>query len=84
MLTHIPLIFYSPENVIYFLRQLHIFKSLSAYIQVLIRVDFFMEANNMDPDQTAPKEQSDLGPYFLQDKQLRRADDKNCDWWAKR
>ena len=27
---------------------------------------FFVDANNMNPDQTAPKEQSDLGPYCLQ------------------
>ena len=27
---------------------------------------FIMLANNMNPDQTAPTEQSDLGPYFLQ------------------
>ena len=26
---------------------------------------FTMEANIMNPDQTAPKEQSDLGPYCL-------------------
>ena len=25
-----------------------------------------LKANNMNPDQTAPKEQSDLGPYCLQ------------------
>ena len=25
-----------------------------------------MEANNMNPDQMAPEEQSDLGPYCLQ------------------
>ena len=31
-------------------------------IQVHFRLDFFMEANNMNPDQTAPKEQSDQGP----------------------
>ena len=29
------------------------------------RLDFIMEANNMNPDQTAPLEQSDLGPYYL-------------------
>ena len=37
-----------------------------AYINVYFRLDCFMEANNMKPDQTAPKEQSDLGPYCLQ------------------
>ena len=32
-----------------------------------IRLDIIMEANTMDPDQTAPLwEQSDLGPYCLQ------------------
>ena len=25
-----------------------------------------MEVNNMNPDQTAPKELSDLSPYYLQ------------------
>ena len=32
------------------------------------RLDFFIEAdiNNMNPVQTAPKEQFDLGPYCLQ------------------
>ena len=47
--------------------------------------DFFMEANNTNPDQTAPKEQSDLGPYCLQYRLLRtygdeRADNKSLDW----
>ena len=41
-----------------FLRLLHILKFTS---------DFIMEANNLNPDQTAPFwEQSDLGPYCLQ------------------
>ena len=31
------------------------FCSLAAYIQVHFRLEFFMEANNMNPDQTAPK-----------------------------
>ena len=30
------------------------------------RLNFLMEANTMNPDQTAPWEQSDLGPYCLQ------------------
>ena len=34
----------------------------AAYIQVLFRLDFSMEANYMSPDQTAPWDQSDLGP----------------------
>ena len=36
------------------------------YIQMHLRLDFFKEANNMNSDQTAPKEQFDLGPYCLQ------------------
>ena len=31
----------------------------AAYIQVHFRLDFFMEANNMNLDKTAPK---DIGP----------------------
>ena len=31
-----------------------------------LQSNFFMEENNINPDQTAPKEQSDLGPYCLQ------------------
>ena len=31
-----------------------------------LRLDFFMEAIKMNPDQTAPREQSDLGSYCLQ------------------
>ena len=38
----------------------------AAYILVHLRLDFFMEAINMNPDQTAPVVQSDLGPYCLQ------------------
>ena len=35
----------------------------------------------MDPDQTAPKEQSDLGPHCLQKWLLKsQADDNSCDW----
>ena len=30
------------------------------------RLDFILEVNTMNQDQTAPKEQSDLGPYCLQ------------------
>ena len=36
------------------------------YIQVLFRLDFIVGANTMNPDQTAPSEQSDLDPYCLQ------------------
>ena len=54
----------------------------AGYIQVHLRLNFFMETKVMNPDQTAPKEQSDLGPYRLQYslKQTRGADDKTCDW----
>ena len=38
----------------------------AAYIQVHFRLDSIMEANTMNPDQTAPLEQSDLGLYCLQ------------------
>ena len=31
-----------------------VFFTSAAYIQVPFRLDFFMEANNMKPDQTAP------------------------------
>ena len=55
-ITLFPGIFF-PENVACFLPLLH--------IQVHSRLDFSMEANTMNPDQTAPLE-SDLGPYCLQ------------------
>ena len=51
----------------------------AAYILIYFRLDFFMEANNMNPDQT---KQSDLGPYCLQyrlpnkHEPTRGADDK--------
>ena len=32
-----------------------VLKMSAAYIQVHLRLDFFMEASNMNPDQTAPK-----------------------------
>ena len=32
---------------------------------VALQTTFIMEANKMNPDQIAPKEQSDLGPYCL-------------------
>ena len=41
-------------NIVYFLHLLH------------FRLEFFMEANSMNPDQTAPRKRSDLGPYCLQ------------------
>ena len=47
---------------------------------------FCIQANSVDPDQTAPKEeQSDLGPRCLQKWLLKpqadnKADDNSCDW----
>ena len=38
----------------------------AAYIQVHFSLDFIMEAKTMNQDQTAPREQSDLGLYWLQ------------------
>ena len=41
-----------------------VLKMMSAtYIKAHLRQDNIMEANTMNPDQTAPREQSDLGPY---------------------
>ena len=37
----------------------------TAYIQENFRLEFIMEVNTMNPDQTAPMEQSDLGSYCL-------------------
>ena len=34
------------------------------HVQVHFRQDLIMEANTMNPDQTAPREQSDLGPIW--------------------
>ena len=36
------------------------------YIQVHFSIDFYMEAINMNPDQTAPLDQSELSSYCLQ------------------
>ena len=51
---------------------------------------FCIQANSVDPDETAPREeQSDLGPHCLQKKWLLKsqADDKAdnncCDWQFK-
>ena len=35
----------------------------AVYIQVHFRLDVFMKADNMNPDQTAPWEQFDLAQY---------------------
>ena len=41
----------------------------AAYIQVHFRLDIIMEANTMNPGQTAPPwEQSDLDPYCFQNR----------------
>ena len=44
---------------------------------------FCIQANSVDPDQTAPK--GDLGPHCLQSWLLKsqaedKADDNSCDW----
>ena len=49
------------------------------YIKVHFKLDVFMEASNMNPDQTAPRsscspEQSDPGPFCLQCRLCRRAE----------
>ena len=38
----------------------------AAYSQVHFKLDFIMEANTMNPDQTGPLEQSDMDSYCLQ------------------
>ena len=58
------------------------------------QIYFCIQANSMDPDQTAPRgavwsvEQSDLGPHCLQKWFLKsqaddKADDHCCDWLFK-
>ena len=42
-----------------FLRLLHIFKDTS------VQIRFFYGGKKVDPNQTAPLEQSDLGPFYL-------------------
>ena len=54
----------------------------------LLKAIFCITANSVDPDQTAPKEQSDLGPHCLQKWLLKsqaedKADDSCCDWCFK-
>ena len=46
-----------------------IYFSSAAYMHayhIFHQIIFTIPANNMNPDQTAPMEQSDLGPYSLQ------------------
>ena len=38
------------------------FLHLLHYIQVYFRLDFILKVNTINPDQTALREQSDLGP----------------------
>ena len=38
----------------------------TAYTQMHSQTTFIMSASSMNIDQTAPEEQSDLGPYYLQ------------------
>ena len=38
-----------------FLSRKYLLLTSAAYIQVHFRLDFFLEANAMNPDQTAPK-----------------------------
>ena len=63
---------------------------LSVYVVCYIFLQIFqtyfcIQANIVDPDQTAPKDHSDLGPHCLQKWLLKsqaddKADDNCCDW----
>ena len=46
-------------------KMLLLFKICLLHILKFTLEDFIMEASTMNSDQTAPKEQSDLGPYCL-------------------
>ena len=50
-------LYFSPENVVCLLHLLHI---------NVLKTNFIMKASTMNPDQTAPKKQSDMGPYCFQ------------------
>ena len=73
---------FCPENVVCF------FPS-SAYIQVHFRPDYIMEANAMNPDQTAPKGSSLIWVHsvciigHLSTQAEERVDDKSSDWRQK-
>ena len=59
-----------------------------AHILVHFRLNFFIDANNMNADQTAPQwVQSDLGPYCLiyrpQSISRRESRQQNQDWREK-
>ena len=53
------------SHYVFILKMLSVFFMCAAYTQVHLRLDFLMQTNNMNPDQTALEEQSDLGPYCL-------------------
>ena len=62
--------------------------SSAEYSCKLLKAIFCIPANSVDPDQTAPREQSDLGPHCLQKLLLKsqaddKADDNSCDWHFK-
>ena len=38
----------------------------AANIDMYFRLEFFMDVKNMNPDQSTPWEQTDLGSYYLQ------------------
>ena len=63
---------FCPENVVCLLTS-------AAYIQAHSRLDLIMEANTMNPDQTAPWEQSDLGSYCLQYRLHKNISDQRAD-----
>ena len=48
----------------------------AVYNHVQFRLDFFMDANNMNPGQTAPKKQSDLGHIVCNTDYLRTQTDE--------
>ena len=55
----------------------------AAYAQAHLRLDFIMEAITMNLDQTAPKEQSDLGLNCLTYRLPKTLIEENaltCDW----
>ena len=71
------------ENVVFFVLKMSVFFMSAAYLQVHFRLDLFMEANNITPDQTASK--SDLGPYCLQYRLPKQtmSRQKSHDVWGK-
>ena len=67
-LTLILSINFCPENVVCFL-----------HLQVHFRLILIMEANTMNPDQTAPE--ADLDPYCLQYTGFHKRAEYNCREW---